>query len=422
MSHTPLSRQELYELVWSKPMTHIARDYGMSDNGVRKHCIKHNIPTPIAGYWAKIAHGKSVRKPPLPTKKFAADAPVSLETKNRQPRSAESELAAQQAESKRTELERILVVPENLPNKPHTHIRAIRAALRRSKPDISGFLEPVERNIPKLSIGRNSIPRILRLLNTLFTCAEQEGHTILRNDDQFYWVVQGEHFLIRVYEIRSRKRHEPTVKEHRDQAQSDKWSMGWQHDTPSNRKVYRTWDYFPSGRLTIELQDTNRTRWGEQALLKKWRDRKTNRVENRLTDIFTWLEPASVIAREKRIEIGEQDRREKEEADRKQRARKRRKQAKILETYLNELADNHAKVRKMGDLIKFLENQTTDKLSTTNQLIMESKSYKEYLTAKLCNEQISQNLEKFDITLDETLLMPALETELSSSGLSWRYG
>lgn len=240
MSQTPLTRQDLYDLVWNKPMTHIAKDFGMSDNGVRKHCIKNDVPTPIAGYWAKIAHGKSVKKPPLPSKKFAADAPVSLETKNRQPRSAESELAAQQAESKRTELERILVVPENLPNKPHTHIRAIRAALRRTKSDISGILEPVERNLPKLSISRDSIPRVLRLLNTLFICAEQEGQTILRNDDQFYWVVQGERFLIRVYEIRGRKSHEPTTKELRDQAQSDKWRIRWQDATPSNRKVYQT--------------------------------------------------------------------------------------------------------------------------------------------------------------------------------------
>jgi hypothetical protein len=63
-----VTRAELYELVWSKPMTHVAKYFGMSDVAVRKHCVEHGIPTPPLGYWAKPAHGKTVSRPPLPTR------------------------------------------------------------------------------------------------------------------------------------------------------------------------------------------------------------------------------------------------------------------------------------------------------------------------------------------------------------------
>ena len=60
-----MKRTQLYELVWSKPMTHLAKEFGLSDVGLRKICVKHNIPTPGLGYWAKLAHGKPVRQTPL---------------------------------------------------------------------------------------------------------------------------------------------------------------------------------------------------------------------------------------------------------------------------------------------------------------------------------------------------------------------
>ena len=40
-----MTRKELYELVWSKPMTQIGKEFGMSDQAVRKHCRKNQIPT-----------------------------------------------------------------------------------------------------------------------------------------------------------------------------------------------------------------------------------------------------------------------------------------------------------------------------------------------------------------------------------------
>ncbi|MGZ8983001.1 MAG: hypothetical protein ACXW11_03485 [Methylotenera sp.] len=61
-----LSRSQLYELVWSKPITTLAKEYGFSDVGFSKICRRHNIPLPPSGYWARVSAGFKVPKPPLP--------------------------------------------------------------------------------------------------------------------------------------------------------------------------------------------------------------------------------------------------------------------------------------------------------------------------------------------------------------------
>ncbi len=60
------SRVELFELVWAKPMTHLAKELGLSDVGLRKICVKYGIPLPSRGYWARLQVGKQDPRPELP--------------------------------------------------------------------------------------------------------------------------------------------------------------------------------------------------------------------------------------------------------------------------------------------------------------------------------------------------------------------
>jgi hypothetical protein len=60
----PVSREALYEEVWSDPATIVAPRYGLSDVGLLKICKKLHIPVPGRGYWARITAGRPARKPP----------------------------------------------------------------------------------------------------------------------------------------------------------------------------------------------------------------------------------------------------------------------------------------------------------------------------------------------------------------------
>lgn len=61
-----VSREELYELVWSKPATQLAQEYGVSDVGLAKVCKKLEVPRPAVGYWQRLRAGKNPARPELP--------------------------------------------------------------------------------------------------------------------------------------------------------------------------------------------------------------------------------------------------------------------------------------------------------------------------------------------------------------------
>jgi hypothetical protein len=62
MPEQELTRRAMYDLVWSRPMTTVAEDLGISDIGLKKICDKHRVPTPPRGYWAKRDAGNQQSK------------------------------------------------------------------------------------------------------------------------------------------------------------------------------------------------------------------------------------------------------------------------------------------------------------------------------------------------------------------------
>jgi hypothetical protein len=61
-----LSREDLYELVWSKPMSELAKDFRISDVALAKRCKRIGIPVPGRGYWARFDAGQQPYRPKLP--------------------------------------------------------------------------------------------------------------------------------------------------------------------------------------------------------------------------------------------------------------------------------------------------------------------------------------------------------------------
>jgi hypothetical protein len=126
------SRQELYDLVWSTAMTTLAKQFGMSDVGLRKICVKHEIPTPPAGYWAKLQFGKKVKKIPLPA---ATDGVrdrvfVSIYTVRQLPQAViTADLKAREI------LTDPIAVPPSPPNRPHRVTSVTMRILKAGKAD-----------------------------------------------------------------------------------------------------------------------------------------------------------------------------------------------------------------------------------------------------------------------------------------------
>lgn len=61
-----ITRQALYDLVWTKPTRLIAIDLGVSDVWIAKLCKRFDIPKPPPGYWRKLETGRPPHPTPLP--------------------------------------------------------------------------------------------------------------------------------------------------------------------------------------------------------------------------------------------------------------------------------------------------------------------------------------------------------------------
>ncbi len=66
MATITITRKALYDQVWSEPMLHLAKRYGLSNVGLAKICRKHDIPRPPRGHWARLQFGKASPQTPLP--------------------------------------------------------------------------------------------------------------------------------------------------------------------------------------------------------------------------------------------------------------------------------------------------------------------------------------------------------------------
>lgn len=59
---TGIGRRQLYDLVWSKPRTQLAKELGVSDVMIGKMCRQLNVPAPLPGYWASLAAGTGAKR------------------------------------------------------------------------------------------------------------------------------------------------------------------------------------------------------------------------------------------------------------------------------------------------------------------------------------------------------------------------
>jgi hypothetical protein len=59
-------REELYNLVWTAPVSEVARRLGVSDVGLAKLCRRAAIPLPGRGYWSRVESGQQIGAEPLP--------------------------------------------------------------------------------------------------------------------------------------------------------------------------------------------------------------------------------------------------------------------------------------------------------------------------------------------------------------------
>lgn len=238
--HT-VSREELYEQVWARPMTRVATDYGVTSTALKKTCDRHKIPTPDRGYWAKLEHSKPVRKkPPLPR---LAETKLDQVHINGTPSESLSEDVRKAETEVRARLQSI-----NLPDATATAARAgsdvkepsilsaTRRAISKGRPDAQGFKSIQGRGIVPLKIAPNSIDRALQLLTRIFALAEAGGYHPKISDAGLELVTEDVAIAIGVEERPRKTPHEPTAAELKRKEDNLRWGI---RGTPGRNTTIR---------------------------------------------------------------------------------------------------------------------------------------------------------------------------------------
>ncbi len=202
------TRLEFYDLVWSKPMTHLAKEFALSDVALHKICKKHNIPNPPLGWWAKKAAGKPVKQTPLPKVQAGTLDRITIAASELRP---EPELIAAARESAR--LLASSIDPDTiLPANPVVD-RTI-AQLRKAKPSsINGLVTAEGANVIKSSVAPTSIDRLQLVLGRIAAATDALGIKLIRGEKAAHFEHDGETVGFSISEGVRREKHVPTAEE-----------------------------------------------------------------------------------------------------------------------------------------------------------------------------------------------------------------
>lgn len=197
MENKTLTRKELYDLVWSTPMTSLAKKYLISDSGIRKVCKQMEIPLPKAGHWEKLRAGKEVIIEQL-SESNSSEKETTLSIRpdgDNTKFGIQTELSILKSEIE-DDLITLLNVPERLTN-PEELVKQAKQAIEASKKDRylhDGLL--INREGARFSVTPANVPRALLFWDTLIKAIKKRGHVVERKNDEFIFRVNKEEFKV----------------------------------------------------------------------------------------------------------------------------------------------------------------------------------------------------------------------------------
>lgn len=341
-----LRREELYERVWTTPIRKLAPEFGLSDVGLAKICIKHQIPRPGLGYWRRVEMGQSPPRTPLP-----GLSETHLEVIEILFREKEANWKSRVAELRLLEASQAAITV--LPDQPISHALAIRTQklLAHPQKSESGRAYPNSGAASHVNVTEKPLPRAIRILDALLHAFDSRGYTLKwpkGEASKLSVIVLDEELLFSISEVVKAKPHMPTAPELARQKRALWVSMP-------------RWDYEPTGRLEAKVESTY---WSGGQHRRS--DSKTHRLEDCLSDFVLAVK---FVAEQTKRRKEEHERQRREWAEREKRAQEERVQqaeaARRVE-FITKLAHSWQESRLLRDFMKSL-TQASQKLELAEE-------------------------------------------------------
>lgn len=313
MSRT-FTRDQFYDLVWSKPMTQLAKEFALSDVALHKICRKHGIPNPPLGWWAKKAAGKPAKRTPLP--RVAAGAAARTVT------IAEGHLKQEpEAMAAVREKARLLASSIDAEAGARSHevvTETLRALRKGGPPTLQGLVSVSGPGRVTAEVSPASFDRVELILGRLAAASDTLNVGLAADECGAFFKIGEESIRFSISESYRRHKHAPNEME---QAQLEAWKKknektlrrgGWDVLMLPNRPQFPEWDYVPTGQLSLEMQAPYLNRASPR---RNFRDAKVQRLERMTGDILVGLHVLAAALKEDRIrrEAANRQRRQAEE-------------------------------------------------------------------------------------------------------------
>lgn len=255
-----LTREQLYELVWSKPLTKLAREYDLSDVGLAKICTRYKIPRPPVGYWTKLAHGYNTKKMPLPESASPKNDLIEITLSSKKSEGSLSEFDVEAFRTLQNEINE-MEVPE--PTKQlHPLLQGTKEALGKTSPDLYGLLHAWREGCVDISVARSSVGRSMEIVSNLFRIWEAIGLKIEIRGGEY----RGTYVRIVDEDVKI------SLKESTKRTESPDWS-------PANFGHSR-YEYHSTGRLCLRIMNVY-----SEGIQKVWSDTPSGLLESKLLEI-----------------------------------------------------------------------------------------------------------------------------------------
>ncbi len=306
-------RETLYNEVWEKPVTEVAKRYKVSDVAIHKVCKALDIPTPPAGYWAKLRAGKPVSVIPLPS----SDKPsrkTGIQTGSTNQATEKKESLAFINEEDRTVIfavaSQILLPDEGARMHPKiiAHRKVVAEWKKHKNSDNRVWNRRNAESVPFLadSISDESLPRACRIIDALIKAMEPLGCSLT---DNLSFAVNGETVPLAFSESKDEVKHIPTKEENLQllKYEEERKRFSW-----ASKPQIRKYDHIFNGRLTLTVNGQ-----------KSFRDCKSYVLEDRLGDIMIEIYEAAEEIKKAHMAREEAERKRQEEERRREELRKR---------------------------------------------------------------------------------------------------
>ena len=216
MPEQGLTRRAMYDLVWSRPMTKVAADLGISDVALKKICDKHRVPTPPRGYWAKRDAGK-------PTKQIQFHSTADPQHEHIVIYGSRNNLAPEVREVLEQERERrktkptatspAEIAPTVPPQDVHAAILATAKALRKAKPGAEGIIGASGPGCCGTEIGVASLERTIAVLDSIARALDARGLKLDPIGNCMRVALAGDNLTFSLVERIEKRNHVPTMEE-----------------------------------------------------------------------------------------------------------------------------------------------------------------------------------------------------------------